>query len=98
AVKATCASSATSPSSLLPPTPAAAGTEAAGLGVALLAAAAEDVAVQVACALMAARLAQGEPAKALSVGVRVLASRKATISAAAAAAQGTAADPDTSAS
>ncbi|CAN0441859.1 unnamed protein product, partial [Ectocarpus fasciculatus] len=37
------------------------------------------------------------PAKALSVGVRVLASRKATISAAATAAQGTAADPDTSA-
>lgn len=60
AVQATCSSSATSPSSLLPPTPASAGTEAAGLGVALLAAAAEDVAVQAACALMAARLAQGE--------------------------------------
>ncbi|CAM9179042.1 unnamed protein product, partial [Pylaiella littoralis] len=52
-------------------------------GVAVIAAAAEDVAVQVACAVMATRLAQGEPTKAVSVGLRLLARRQTTVAAAA---------------
>ncbi|CAM9709223.1 unnamed protein product [Scytosiphon promiscuus] len=98
AVRATSSSSSSSSFSPLSPRPSpssgpAAAATAAAVGlearprvsVAVLAAAAEDVAIQVACAAMTSRLAKGEPTKALSVGVRLLASRRVTVAAAAAA-------------
>ncbi|CAM9521889.1 unnamed protein product, partial [Ascophyllum nodosum] len=49
---------------------------------AVIASAAEDVAIQVACSLLAARLAWGEPSKALATGLHLLASRRNNIAAA----------------
>eukprot|EP00903_Cladosiphon_okamuranus_P008302 g7988.t1 len=87
AIRASSSSRSFGPSSPAP-TGAKAGA-AAGAGptawrqsCAVLAAAAEDVAVQIACTVMAARLARGEPTKALSVGLSLLASRRATVAAA----------------